>query len=292
MSSIANAPAGAVLDGRTEAEEAPRVHAGETEPGRVPVLGCGPAGLLAAHAVALAGHEPLIISERAVKSEIPGAVYLHEPIPELTSREPDALVRFVKLGTREGYAYKVYGSRFHPCSWDKFDEGEQPAWVLQAVYDDLWERYSPLIAEQRIDHEAAKMLADAFPLVVSTIPAPALCADNEHAFGSRTVWINRRPQPEVADYGDPVIIYDGRIGAGFEHYRTSLIFGHGATEYGVDQPMYDCVRGTKPLGTDCDCLPGIFRAGRFGRWEPGVLSHHAFKSVFARMFDGLEGEQS
>jgi hypothetical protein len=287
---IAVAREGEIIDGNTELQERPkRVEAGETEPGRVAVLGCGPAGLLAAHAVALAGHEPLIISARAVKSEIPGAVYLHKPIPDLTSNDPDAMIQFVKRGTREGYAYKVYGSRYADCSWDRFDEGEQPAWVLQSVYDDLWDRYGDQIAEQEIDHEAARMLAETFPLVVSTIPAFALCQSDEHSFRSRTIWINKRAQPECADHGDPVIIYDGRIGSGCEHYRTSLIFGHGATEYGVSQPMFDCVRGTKPLGTDCDCLPEVLRVGRFGTWRPGVLAHQAFEVTFKRMFEGLEG---
>lgn len=297
--SISTAAAGTVLDGNTRPPEpSPLIQAGETEASRVAVLGCGPAGLLAAHAVALAGHEPMIISEAARKSEIPGAVYLHKPIPEVTTAVPDATVRFVKLGSREGYAKKVYGSRFAPCSWDKFDEGEYPAWSLAKAYNTLWDRYMHLIAEQTVGPADVEVLSEAFPLVVSTIPATALCANPDHEFRSKTVWFQSGARPEVLNYSEEegarecnVIIYDGRPGR--QHYRTSHLFGDGSTEYASlpALPRPNTVKsGFKPLGTDCDCFPEVLRAGRFGTWQAGVLSHHAFERVWHRMFDGLEVE--
>jgi hypothetical protein len=293
--SIATAREGEVIDGRTRWDDSPRVMAGETEASRVAVLGCGPAGLLAAHAVALAGHEPMIISEKAEPSKIPGAVYLHKPVPELTTHEPDAMIRFVKLGSREGYAFKVYGSRFSACSWDKFDEGEYPAWSLQNVYKQLWTRYHDRIAERRITGaEDVRTLSEAFPLVISSIPAMTLCENDAHQFQSKKVWHQDEAHRCVENYDDPVIVYDGRIGAGCDHYRTSMIFGEGATEYGElpkRQPRPNTVRsGLKPLSNNCDCLPDVLRVGRFGCWHRGVLSHHAFEKVWERMFDGLEVE--
>ena len=31
----------------------------------------------------------------------------------------------------------------------------------------------------------------------------------------------------------------------------------------------------KPIATNCDCFPNVIRAGRFGTWKKGVLTHDA-----------------
>jgi hypothetical protein len=36
-------------------------------------------------------------------------------------------------------------------------------------------------------------------------------------------------------------------------------------------------RVRKPLETDCTCWPKVVRAGRFGQWRKGVLTHHAYE---------------
>src|SRR4051794_36471109 len=112
----------------------------------VAVLGCGPAGLLSAHAAILGGCDVLVYSIKQ-KSPMNGAQYLHSPIPELTSQDPDAIIRYAKVGTRAGYATKVYGHPEAPCSWDKFEEGPRPAWSLSDSYEELWSRYGDLIID-------------------------------------------------------------------------------------------------------------------------------------------------
>ncbi len=307
-SSIADTPAGEVVQGTIE--PAPDMSASMVDRvgHAVAIFGAGPAGLLAAHAVALAGRTPLIFSASAnegygvEKSKISGATYLHAPIPDVTRAVPDNQVRFKKIGTQGGYAQKVYGDRNATCSWDKFeDDTLRDAWSLSQVYDDLWERYRSQIVPYELNFEAAEAMIDLYPLVVSTIPAPALC-QGKCKFESRSVWIEPTHREFCEQIGDPVVIYNGL--SEFRYSRTSLLFGHGATEWPELPERYedkpgrydpdsaredDWVEGTKPTANHCDCLPEIVRAGRFGEWKPGVLTHHAFEKVWGLMFDAFEG---
>lgn len=255
------------------------------EGGAVAILGAGPAGLLAAFAAELAGYAPMIFAapdERrgygCQKSRLSGATYLHEAIPNLTSIEPDDSVRFVKIGTKSGYALKVYGSNYADCSWDKFDEGEHPCWALQPVYDDLWARFHHITVPQQIGPVEAQDIVDSFPLVISTISATALCCEG-HDFPRREIWITDDAIPEVTS--DPCILYDGRIGTPGQRYRSARIFGHDSTEY--MQEVAGSRAGIKPMATNCDCFPTILRAGRWGEWKPGILVNHAFAKVSQRL---------
>ncbi|HEY7420289.1 MAG TPA: hypothetical protein VH593_34240, partial [Ktedonobacteraceae bacterium] len=83
---------------------------------RAVVLGCGPAGLLAAHACSLNGADVRIFSLKR-PSYISGAQYLHQAIPGL-SGAPDGDIMITKVGTREGYAKKVYGNANKATSWE------------------------------------------------------------------------------------------------------------------------------------------------------------------------------
>src|SRR5262245_15995908 len=91
---------------------------------RVVVLGCGPAGLLAAHAASLYGCDVRILSIRQ-PSIISGAQFLHEHIPGVTG-DIDGHVLFMKAGTAGGYAKKVYGNSRIPTSWDLWEPESRP----------------------------------------------------------------------------------------------------------------------------------------------------------------------
>lgn len=240
----------------------------------VAVLGCGPAGLLAALAVEQAGHTPVIYS-RKIKSKMPGAQFLHVPIPEITAAEPDGTVNFLKVGPKHGYALKVYGDRSAPTSWDEFPRGEQPIWSMGEAYSRLWDRFEDRIWDfGHIDTVMATTFAEDFPLVFSTIPAPAMCEREEHhAFNSVPVYITSAR----TERRNNVIEYNGGFA---QYYRRSVLFGSESMEYGAAVRLADvrlrCEVGWKPTTNDCDCHPEIHRLGRFGKWEKGVLVHHAY----------------
>jgi len=248
---------------------------------KVCILGCGPAGLLAAYAAQARGCEVAIISTK-VKSKIPGAVFLHEAIPGLTSVISDGSVRFIKHGTRRGYAAKVYGNMDADCSWDLFVEGVRPAWSMFKLYDELWAQFESRIHEEVINAVAVdRYLYAGFDLLISTIPAPYLCHNDEHKFDSQTIYVLDKTVDPSLENG---IVYNGSFADNW--YRTSKLFGAEATEATVpfDPNLISALgakeaTGYKPLKTNCDCLPQVERVGRFGRWEKGILVHHAYKQT-------------
>jgi hypothetical protein len=235
------------------------------------ILGCGPAGLLAAEAANRAGQDVRIFS-RKVKSIMPGAQYVHSYIPGVTPPAPDGELRYATVGTRRGYATKVYGRPDAPCSWDHFARPfPVRAWQMSKVYDYLWDRWHENILREYITPVTTAALALRHNHLICTVPRPSLCQrPDEHQFEFAEVYITFQAAPECPDQ---TIIYNGDLDVPW--YRTSMIFGHGSTEW-ISDPGGNRVVGIKPTRHNCDCLAQIRRAGRFGLWQKGVLVHDAF----------------
>lgn len=265
-------------------------------PRAIAILGSGPAGLLAALAAEQRGVTPFIYSD-GTKSEMFGAMYLHEPIPGLTGdwMAPDFTISVVKSGTRDGYAKNVYGDPTAPCSWDDIVSGDTPAWDLRAAYDKLWEGFLPRIGQMHLTGDNLGSILTHFPLVLCTVPARALCRGG-HEFAGQDIWIRHGPgrallKDEIND--DNIMYYngyppDGSVEdmIGFDWYRFSQINQYQAWEYSSDpgesNTHHEISLGRKPLSTDCTCWQGyesFHRIGRFGKWQKGVLTHHAYKEA-------------
>lgn len=240
---------------------------------RIAILGCGPAGLMAAHAVALYGHEPRIYSKK-MQSSIGGAQYLHKPIPGINKDAPDGKVNFIKYGNEQIYAEKVYGDKLFKTSWYDYSEGYHSIWNLRSTYEKLWAKYHKFIADVRLDHTSVSELLQNYPLVMNTVPLMQLCAE-DHLFECQDVWIVYGPAKEG---GEDRIIYDGTTD--FPWYRWSYIFGWRGIEYskptGANQPS---THVRKPLYHACDCHPALVKLGRYGSWQKGVLTHHAYEGA-------------
>lgn len=240
---------------------------------RVLILGCGPAGLLAAHAVEQSGQHSIDICSKAIEpSHIHGAQYVHKPIPGIHDPNmPDGVVRYEKWGKRGVYARKVYGDTSAPCSWDTVD-GRAPAWMMEATYEELWQRYSRLIYATEITPYTLDEIKEDYNLVISSIPAWALCHKKDvHVFDRAHVSFKFLAAADLSE--DNVIIYNGENDVPW--YRRSELFGHGWDEYGgkIEDADYT---GVKPISTSCDCYPDVRRVGRFGQWSKGVLVHDAY----------------
>lgn len=244
---------------------------------RVVVLGCGPAGLLAAHAASLNGADVRIYSIKQ-PSVISGAQFLHEHIPGLTGK-PDGDILISKVGSRDGYARKVYGSSDIPVSWDTIDYTSRPAWSMKKSYDILWDMYGKEIIHYQIMSARDMNWLDELgaDLYISSLPAPQMCRNNEHWFESVPMYIHQNIH---ADIPINTIIYNGISSVSW--HRASNLFGHTSFEYGKD-PGAPALTGFKPTAHNCDCHPHWMRVGRFGRWQRGVLVHHAFKQVMDAM---------
>lgn len=254
---------------------------------KIGILGCGPAGLLAAHAAALAGFSPAVLSKKA-PSYIGGAQYMHGPIPFVTPTEAEGEVSFHMMGTEEGYAEKVYGQGANlpgTTSFTEFDDNPvRPAWDLRAMYRRLWSLYENRVIDVgALTPSGLNEIVDSgdFDLVVSTIPLKALCWTGQpieepvfHWFHEQKVLVSPKPLHGEADN---VIVYDGTDERSW--YRSSRVFGEGGTEWSTHvarPPLPGLAEVSKPIRTNCDCWPDVIKLGRYGQWSKGVLVHHAF----------------
>jgi hypothetical protein len=255
------------------------------------ILGCGPAGLLAAHAAAMWGHDIKIVSKRR-KSEMFGAQYLHKPIVDLDCGR-SRIIKYELRGTPEGYRNKVYGPKYNGTVSPEELEDVHVGWNIRAAYDHLWEMYGGYVINELVSgndlKEGGKLAELGADLVVSSIPAPMMCVKpEEHGFASEEVWAIG-DAPERGTF-DPIkaaepnsVVCNGEPDIGW--YRSANVFGLSTTEWpGKRRPPFEGVaQVVKPLKTTCDCFPLVMRVGRYGKWQKGVLSHTAFDDVYKKL---------
>lgn len=260
--------------------------------GKFAVLGIGPAGLTAAHALRSIGYKVDLYSKTNLKSELHGCQYLHAPIPGFEDAR-QTLVRYALWGSPDEYRSKVYGQ-----SWDgevSPDEliGEHQAWDIRETYDRLWEIYPgrdcdlmPMDVNPAVLDVTVDIWKRQYDAVFSTIPATNLCGvKGWHRFNNQPIWAVGDRQEEVFSIWPNK--KDTVVCNGMSHpswYRSSLVFGMSTTEWPgemVKPPVEGVVLVRKPLDTNCKCHPSITRVGRFGQWKKGVLVHEVFDAVMA-----------
>ena len=257
---------------------------------RVVILGCGPAGLFAAHAAVLAGHEIEIYS-RCRKSEMFGAQYLHEAIPGLSEGSGFLLEYFLE-GSPEGYAQKVYGDVPPDFVSPEKLVGVHQVWDIRAAYDRSWVLYGEKVVN--VDRITARDLVEATrpggflagARVISTIPARSICRRPAfHTFAVREAWaVGDAPERGVAcpiTVAEDTVVCDGTPDTGW--YRASNIRGFRTAEWPEERrpPVTDIAKISKVVRTNCDCwkAEGFWRTGRYGTWDKRVLTHHAFWEI-------------
>lgn len=262
---------------------------------RALVFGCGPAGLIAAHAIAMATGRTPAIASKPRKSELFGAQYLHEPIIGLEATQPaGTLIDYRLMGTADDYRVKVYGELWQDRVSPEDLIGNHYAWDIRAAYDELWDRFGRDIIDvdvsirTGVDMTSISAIISSVDLVVSSVPKPLLCFNPQHTFASQTVWaMGDAPErgqrcPVIANPNTVVCNGDSEPA----WYRASTVFGYSTVEWPEDKkpPIPGVAEVQKPLLNTCDCWPNIVHVGRYGRWEKGVLSHTAYTDTLA----GLE----
>lgn len=264
---------------------------------KVAVLGCGPAGLMAAHGVVMASEGAdfdLGIFSHKRKSDLFGAQYLHEPIPGVTEGDP-VVIDYRVSGSAYEYKRKVYGDRWDGrVSPEDFTEAHR-AWDIRGTYDNLWATYEDAIMDTDVNPTwmHSEFLGVDWDIIINTIPMESLCYQG-HSFGFTEVWaagdaprlgvhVNRMfqcPPNTVQCNGNDNPSW----------YRISNIFDHTTVEWPAALgmvPVPTAARVRKPTSTDCDCWPTIVRAGRYGSWTKGVLSHEAYNTGYDTMWRKL-----
>lgn len=272
--------------------------------GRAAVLGCGPAGLFAAHGLIQNGWDVTIFSKKR-KSHMFGAQYLHAPIPGLTPEDAEAVnIKYVLVGEVDDYREKVYGVNQVATSVELLGQ-EHQAWDIRQAYDAAWELYADRIEDVTLDHSmlgvhkvnagppSPRNIIDLarFTHVVSSVPLPSLCYQPDaHQFHAVKVWA-MGDAPERGQYvpyhpaRDNVVECNGERDTGW--YRAARVFGYSTVEWpgGRKPPLPSVAEVTKPLWSDCNCYrDGVFPktfvpVGRYGQWLKGVLTHHAYATA-------------
>ena len=251
---------------------------------RALVLGCGPTGLFAVHALAMGGWEVSIMSRKR-RSEMFGAQYLHQPIPGLAGADEPQEVDYILRGSEKMYQAKVYGNRPIPFVSPSKLVGKHPAWDIRRAYYDAWSRYADQIIDTPdIDGDTVNDLIGkgaGWDLVVSTIPAPAICVDASHHFRAQTVWaIGDAPERGVfcpANVDPMTVVCNGERNPGW--YRAANVFGYKTAEWPdhIVPPLPGIAAIEKPIDTTCVCWSEqVMKLGRFGSWSKASFSHQGF----------------
>jgi hypothetical protein len=250
---------------------------------KVIVLGCGPAGLMVAHALTQVGVTFEIMAPFVKQSHISGAQYLHSYVPGLGLRGQEEKLTYVRIGTEEGYATKIYGDVVE-TSWGRFPDAVE-AWPLRAAYDALWERYNSHIVQERASWELILDLIDLYGAVFSTAPLIELVPSGlKHIFKYQDVWIT---PGDFQDTSIPynTIIYNGTVDDAW--YRKSNIYGHTSFEFPAepdDVTLGEVKRIRKPLTySGPDPIPQIYKFGRYGTWQKKVLVDDAYKDALTTL---------
>ena len=239
------------------------------------VIGCGPAGLLAAHAARRAGLTFFILAPEVQPSFIAGAQYLHTPIPDLTEGMWSFELEYVRLGDADTYARKIYGHRVsaEATSWSRFPDRVQ-AWSMQRIYDRLWDMYWQFISPAMVTPDSVKDLKQFADIVFNTAPVHAI-APYGAVLTSEEVLIE--VDTHMPDVTPNQIVYYGieEVPA----YRSSLINGYGSIEYPGSMDLPGAKRIVKPLRAVGAEVPGVHMLGRYGKWQKGVLVDDAFREA-------------
>lgn len=249
------------------------------------ILGCGPAGLIAAHAAYNRGIDFIVVS-KARKSFMNGAQYLHAPIPGV-SLKPSFTIRYDLIGEADGYRQKIYGPQPVAVSPESL-LGTHEAWDIREAYDALWDLYGADVQDVSITPTILSNLWKNWKpdAIISTIPAKILCHDSRHRFEAEDVWATNGLEIILRDN---TVLCNGRPDVAW--YRASKIQGHSNTEFPYDkypaQFNGQIWRVTKPIRTTCRCFPGVHRVGRYGKWTKGVLSHEAWEEA-NKIMDGVQ----
>lgn len=267
---------------------------------KVAVLGCGPAGLMAAHGAVMSLFEHpyredmhVRIFSRKRKSPLYGAQYLHAPIPAHTQALP-VMVDYRLDGSADDYRQKVYGRMWDGTVSPEDLAEPHRAWDIRQTYDSLWESYRHIVEDTWIDPMTVRKIIDGgWDIVINSVPRDQLCFKG-HAFGATEI----TAAGDAPDLGiripyncpDNTVICNGNDNPSW--YRLSNVFGHKTVEWPssiAKVPVTTAAAVRKPTYTECDCWADkLHHVGRYGRWEKGVLSHTAYTDAYNIVKEALD----
>ena len=250
---------------------------------QVAIVGCGPAGLAAAHAAYGLDADVTIFSP-AVKSPQRGPLILQRPIPAITLDHPDGYIRQIVIGgSILDYRYKLYGDINIGINGNVLQEGYH-CWNHIKAYNSLWSTYMGCGDIPRVKHvndevtwAQLRSMCSQFDLVVNTAPLNRICNNLSHRFVFSKVDItfgssypDQPPDTTIFNAGDK-----------YPWVRSAWLLGNSCTEWlpGTAPPELQPLTIRKPISHNCDCFPRVLGTGRFGAWRNQTWVDSAFYDV-------------
>ena len=250
----------------------------------VAILGAGPSGMMAAHAVSQNGFRPIIFDRDPDKTRRnSGIYYLHSNCGlalESTTMQQRVLGA-ENLNNEEfieAYRAKVYGDRqvSSKSIIEARFEDEVEIFNASEALNHLWDMYGgqvhTIFAIENI--EDVEGLHEKYPHMISTIPASVLFPDITYDF--KWAYIDAGEAPEE----DCFVYYN--VGSAIPWYRCSAVFGAFAAEYAFEvETERPLKKVTKVIGKSQD-LPyydWLICTGRYGAWDKGFLTDTVYWHV-------------
>jgi hypothetical protein len=277
---------------------------------RVAILGCGPTGLIAAHACRMKGVKFTVLSKKR-KSELFGSQYLHEPIPGIIEEVEGEPVKYLNVGTPEQYRRKTHGKYWDGIIAPEEFETDHWAWNIREAYDRLWRRYGSLVYEYSIpmrtrglhgepdysmEHPALRVQAQLYDydLIISTVPRKIWATHGEEYVYSEGWALGDAPEKGIFvpyECDDMTIVCDGSDNVAYN--RLSKVFGYTTVEWpnNQEQPFPDATKFLKPLRYNWNHIgppnpangEKWLHVGRYGAWQKGYVVTDAWHDVNKRL---------
>lgn len=245
---------------------------------KVAVIGCGPAGLAAAHAAVGLGADVRVFAPRE-KTTQRGPLLIQRAIPGINTGHPDGTIHQKVIGgSIMDYRYKLYGDVNIGINGDIL-KPYYHAWRHGETYDRLWALYNDLVLNTTILPAQLARMHEDYDLVVSTANALDMCKVPRapiHSFEHATVYVTQ--EHSYPGQPDNTIVFNA--GLDYEWVRSSRVFGVGSTEWLPGKAPDDAVRIEKPISTNCNCYPHVLRTGRFGKYRNEVWIDTAYWETY------------
>lgn len=248
---------------------------------KVIVIGCGPAGLAAAHAAVGLGAEVTVYAP-GQKTPQRGPLLIQRPIPGINTEHPHGTIHQVVIGgSIIDYRYKLYGDINIGINGDILKPCYH-AWNHVETYERLWTAYSDLIVPRTVSPSSLSVMHCQADLVVSTASAEAMCrlgtatGVGQHKFLYGRVAVT--PYTSYPNQPDNTIIFNATPDSPW--VRSSLVFGVPVTEWLPEKAPGEATIIRKPISTDCNCYPHVLRTGRFGAWKNETWVDTAYWDVY------------